>query len=67
MSPSGVELPERVGEPAEPPEVLFVGRLSAEKGILELVQAADGMKLVVAGDGPLRERVPGALGFVPHH
>jgi glycosyltransferase involved in cell wall biosynthesis len=65
--PSGVELPERVGEPSEPPEVLFVGRLSAEKGILELVQAADGMKLVVAGDGPLRERVPGALGFVPHH
>jgi glycosyltransferase involved in cell wall biosynthesis len=65
--PSGVELPERVGEPTEPPAVLFVGRLSAEKGILELVQAADGMKLVVAGDGPLRERVPGALGFVPHH
>jgi glycosyltransferase involved in cell wall biosynthesis len=25
------------------------------------------MKLTVAGDGPLRERVPGALGFVPHH
>jgi glycosyltransferase involved in cell wall biosynthesis len=25
------------------------------------------MRLVVAGDGPLRERVPGALGFVPHH
>ena len=24
------------------------------------------MRLVVAGDGPLRERVPGALGFVPH-
>ena len=65
--PSGVELPEAVGEPADPPEVLFVGRLSPEKGILELVQASDGMKLVVAGDGPLRERVPGALGFVPHH
>jgi glycosyltransferase involved in cell wall biosynthesis len=65
--PSGVGLPERVGEPAEPPEVLFVGRLSAEKGILELVQAANGMTLVVAGDGPLRGRVPGALGFVPHH
>jgi glycosyltransferase involved in cell wall biosynthesis len=65
--PNGVEVPESVGEPAEPPEVLFVGRLSPEKGILELVQAADGMKLVVAGDGPLRERVPGALGFVPHH
>ena len=65
--PSAVELPERVAEPAEPPEVLFVGRLSQEKGILELVQAADGIPLTVAGDGPLRDRVPGALGFVPHH
>jgi glycogen synthase len=65
--PSAVELPERVAEPAEPPEVLFVGRLSPEKGILELVQAAHGMKLTVAGDGPLRAQVPGALGFVPHH
>jgi glycosyltransferase involved in cell wall biosynthesis len=64
--PSAVELPERVAEPAEPPEVLFVGRLSPEKGILELVQAAQGMKLTVAGDGPLRTHVPGALGFVPH-
>ena len=65
--PSGVELPESVGEPADPPEVLFVGRLSPEKGILELVQAADGMELVVVGDGPLRDRVPQARGFVPHH
>jgi glycosyltransferase involved in cell wall biosynthesis len=65
--PSGVDVPERVGEEAEPPEVLFVGRLSREKGILELVQAADGLPLVVAGDGPLREQVPQARGFVPHH
>jgi glycosyltransferase involved in cell wall biosynthesis len=65
--PSAVELPEQVREPAEPPEVLYVGRLSPEKGILELVQAAEGMKLTVAGDGPLRAQVPGALGFVPHH
>jgi glycosyltransferase involved in cell wall biosynthesis len=64
--PSGVQVPEDVGEPADPPEVLFAGRLSPEKGILELVEAAEGMKLVVAGDGPLREHVPGALGFVPH-
>jgi glycosyltransferase involved in cell wall biosynthesis len=64
--PSGVELPERVGEPAEPAEILFAGRLSPEKGILELVEAAQGMSLVVAGDGPLRERVLGARGFVPH-
>ena len=63
--PSGVDLPDAVGEEANPPEVLYAGRLSPEKGVLELVQAANGMKLVVAGDGPLRDRVPQALGFVP--
>ena len=65
--PSGVSLPEEVAPEASPPEVLYAGRLSPEKGILDLVAAADGMRLVVAGDGPLRDRVPGALGFVPHH
>jgi glycosyltransferase involved in cell wall biosynthesis len=64
--PHGVDLPRDVAEPADPPEVLFAGRLSAEKGIRELVEASEGMKLVVAGDGPLRDEVPGALGFVPH-
>jgi glycosyltransferase involved in cell wall biosynthesis len=64
--PSGVDLPEAVGEEANPPEVLFAGRLSEEKGVLELVEATRGMNLVVAGDGPLRSRVPGARGFVPH-
>jgi glycosyltransferase involved in cell wall biosynthesis len=67
--PSGVDVPPEVvdgaGE-AEPPHVLFVGRLSPEKGILDLVDAADGMPLVVVGDGPLREKVPQALGFVPN-
>jgi glycosyltransferase involved in cell wall biosynthesis len=63
--PSGVDLPAAVGEEANPPEVLYAGRLSPEKGVLELMEAADGMKLVVAGDGPLRDRVPQALGFVP--
>src|SRR5213078_4784919 len=64
---SGVDVPPTVGEEATPPEVLYAGRLSAEKGILDLLAAADdGMKLTIAGDGPLRERVPGALGFVPH-
>ena len=65
--PSGVDVPPFVREEADPPEVLFAGRLSAEKGILELVEAANGMNLVVAGDGPLRDHVPGARGFVPHH
>jgi glycosyltransferase involved in cell wall biosynthesis len=64
--PSGVDLPAEVGVEADPPEVLYAGRLSAEKGVLELVEAARGLRLVVAGDGPLRERVPAALGFVPH-
>jgi glycosyltransferase involved in cell wall biosynthesis len=65
--PSGVDVPEGVGEPAAPPEVLYAGRLSPEKGILDLLAAADGdVKLTVAGDGPLRDRVPQALGFVPH-
>lgn len=64
--PSGVDLPAEVGEEASPPEVLYAGRLSPEKGVEELVEAAAGLRLVVAGDGPLRARVPGALGFVPH-
>jgi glycosyltransferase involved in cell wall biosynthesis len=64
--PSGVDLPVEVGAEADPPEVLYAGRLSPEKGILELVEAAAGLNLVVAGDGPLRSRVPGAQGFVPH-
>jgi len=64
--PNGVALPTRTGVEADPPEVLFVGRLSPEKGIAELVAATEGMNLVVAGDGPLRHLVPGALGFVPH-
>jgi D-inositol-3-phosphate glycosyltransferase len=64
--PSGVDVPKEVGEEDFPPHVLYAGRLSPEKGILELVAAANGFPLVVAGDGPLRARVPEALGFLPH-
>jgi glycosyltransferase involved in cell wall biosynthesis len=65
--PSGVDLPLHVGEEADPPEVLYAGRLSSEKGVLDLVEAVGGRwTLVVAGDGPLRDRVPGALGWVAH-
>ena len=57
--PTGVEIPEHVGEPADPPHVLYVGRLSEEKGILEFVEATEGLPRVIVGDGPLRDRVPG--------
>jgi glycosyltransferase involved in cell wall biosynthesis len=62
--PSGVDLPESLGEPDDPAHVLFVGRLSEEKGIEELLGATEGIPRVIVGDGPLRERVPDAVGFV---
>jgi glycosyltransferase involved in cell wall biosynthesis len=63
--PTPVRVPEEVGEPDEPPHVLYAGRLSEEKGILELLEATDGLPRVIVGDGPLRPGVPDALGFVP--
>ncbi|MGH2994746.1 MAG: glycosyltransferase family 4 protein [Gaiellaceae bacterium] len=63
--PNGVHLPQETGAEADPPEVLFAGRLSPEKGIEDLLAVADGLELVVAGDGPLRHRVPQARGMLP--
>jgi glycosyltransferase involved in cell wall biosynthesis len=63
--PPGVRLPEAVAEPDDPPHVLYVGRLSEEKGVRELGVAARDLPLVVVGDGPLRDHVPQAVGFVP--
>ena len=48
-----------------PPHALFVGRLSEEKGVRELADAARGLPLVVVGDGPLRDLFPDAVGSVP--
>jgi glycosyltransferase involved in cell wall biosynthesis len=62
--PSGVAIPDVVGQPDDPPHVLFVGRLSEEKGIEEFLEATDGLPRVIVGDGPLRTRVPEAVGFV---
>jgi glycosyltransferase involved in cell wall biosynthesis len=62
--PVPVSAPEHVGRPSEPRHVLFVGRLSEEKGILEFLEATDGLPRVVVGDGPLRSRVPESVGFV---
>jgi glycosyltransferase involved in cell wall biosynthesis len=63
--PVPIAVPEHVGEPADPPHVLFAGRLSEEKGILEFLEATEGLPRVIVGDGPLRDRVPEAVGFVP--
>jgi phosphatidyl-myo-inositol dimannoside synthase len=63
--PGGVAIPETVGRADDPPHVLFVGRLSQEKGIMEFLEATEGIPRVVVGDGPLRERVRETLGFVP--
>ena len=65
--PSPVAIPESVGEPDDPPHALYVGRLSEEKGVRELAEAARGLPLVVVGDGPLRSLFPDPVGFVPPH
>jgi glycosyltransferase involved in cell wall biosynthesis len=63
--PSGVAVPAAVGDPDEPPHVLFAGRLSREKGIREFLAASAGLPRVIVGDGPLRGEVAEAVGFVP--
>ena len=63
--PQGVRTPDSVREPDEPPHILFVGRLSEEKGVRELAEAAEGLPLVVVGEGPLRPLLPQAAGFLP--
>jgi glycosyltransferase involved in cell wall biosynthesis len=61
----GVRIPDSVGEPDEPPHVLYVGRLSDEKGVRELAEATGELPLVVVGEGPLRSLLPQTVGFVP--
>jgi glycosyltransferase involved in cell wall biosynthesis len=60
--PVPVDAPEEVGEPDDPPHVLYVGRLSEEKGILEFLAATVGLPRVIVGDGPVR--VPESAGWI---
>jgi glycosyltransferase involved in cell wall biosynthesis len=64
--PYGVEIPNDAGVEDDPPVVLFAGRLSPEKRIDVVAAATAGLPRIVAGDGPLRDLLPDALGFVPH-
>jgi glycosyltransferase involved in cell wall biosynthesis len=63
--PYGVEIPDETETEDEPPTVLFAGRLSPEKRIDVVAAATEGLPRIVAGDGPLRDLLPDALGFVP--
>ena len=63
--PTGVSIPTEVAAPEEPPHILFVGRLSEEKGVLELAEAARDLPLVVAGSGHLASAIHGGVGPVP--
>ena len=60
--PTGVAIPADVGEPEEPPHVLYVGRLSPEKGIEDFLAATDGLRRVIVGIGPIG--VPESVGPV---
>jgi len=64
--PNGTRVPDEVGDEAEPAEILYAGRMVEEKGIRELAVAANGLNLVVAGDGPLRHLLPQSIGLQPH-
>jgi glycosyltransferase involved in cell wall biosynthesis len=64
--PNGVTIPDQVGPEADPPEVLYAGRLVEEKGIYELAEATADLNLVVAGDGPLSHVLPQSRGRLPH-
>jgi glycosyltransferase involved in cell wall biosynthesis len=71
-------VPDAGGRPAPPSEsrsVLYVGRVTAEKGVADLVQAwlqaaPPGLELKIIGDGPLREALAGAgyprISFLGH-
>ncbi len=60
--PTAVESPDDIGEPDDPPHVLFAGRLSREKGIEDFLEATRGLPRVIVGAGPVA--VPESLGAV---
>lgn len=51
--PAPVRVPETIGEPEEPPHVLYAGRLAREKGIEDFLAATEGLPRVIVGAGPI--------------
>jgi glycosyltransferase involved in cell wall biosynthesis len=64
--PYGVDVPSHLGVEDETHPVLYAGRLSPEKNIGVIAVATHGIPRIIAGDGPLRDLLPDALGFVSH-
>jgi glycosyltransferase involved in cell wall biosynthesis len=64
--PYGVDVPRISHSEDESHFVLYVGRLSPEKNIDVIARATEGLPRIIVGDGPLRDLVPDALGFLPH-
>ena len=63
--PSGVALPgARFADPDDPPHVLFVGGSPRRRASTSCWTATSDVPRVIVGDGPLREQVPEAVGFV---
>lgn len=68
VKPNWVRDPgERPAPPSGSDRVLFVGRLSPEKGVEDLIAAwnavnTDGLRLTIVGDGPLSDRVVATAG-----
>ena len=59
--PVPIAVRDDVGDPLEPPHVLFLGRFAPEKGIHEFLAATEGLPRVLVGSGPVD--VPEADGF----
>jgi glycosyltransferase involved in cell wall biosynthesis len=64
--------PSITGENSRPPVAISVGELRADKGVLDVIAAADlvaarvqGFRLVLVGDGPLRDTVDQLAGSRP--
>ena len=63
--PAPVDVPPRIPPPEEPPHVLYVGRLSEEKGVRELAEAATGPSARRRRRRAAAGLVPAGPGFVP--